>query len=190
MKHFITLISLLLVSLSTYAQNPMFLGFDYQYDGVKKWLTQYDQIKWLSQEANHKIVIEHNQAKVTYMFNQGQLYQIEMCRDFSNKKEGKAAFEGCLRYFKMIATNEMAFTRDEGKHCKIIEKSGKLYDLHLVPAEFPGEEGFQLRLSSRDPKMTPMNQREESDYDLTIMQEHEALTLLQVVLASACGRHL
>lgn len=190
MRPFITFIILTLCYLSSSAQNPLFLGFDYQYDGVKSWLQNYDQVRWVSQEVNQRIVIEHNQATVTYLFNQGQLYQIDMSREFSSKKQGKEAFEGCLRYFKMIATNEVNFARGQGKHCKISEKNGKLYDLKLVPVESLDEALFQLKLSSRDPRLTPMAKREASDFELTIMKEQEALQWLQYALNDQAERYL
>jgi hypothetical protein len=174
MKHFITL-KVFLLSLSMLsAQNPLFLGFDSQYEGVRNRLENNEQVKWLSAENNRRIVIEHNNATLTYLFNQGRLYQIDMCKQFESKKEGKAAFDGVLKYFKMIATNELAFNNRRGKHCRISEKSGKLYDLHLVELEAEPKEGFLLKLTSRDPRLTPMAMREAGDFHLA-MDENRAV---------------
>ncbi|MEL7534736.1 MAG: hypothetical protein AAFN10_25745 [Bacteroidota bacterium] len=162
MKWIITLSFSLLSTIALQAQNPMFCGFESQFGGVLSWLEAKSNLEITEQIPNKSIVVAYNEAVYGYHFNRGILYEIRMQRVFATKKEGKEAYEGCMRYFKMISPKGSEFKNGKGRSCQIREARGRLYDLELHQLE-GGHEVFELILTAKDPRLMPFEEHDPKD---------------------------
>ncbi|MEM6343846.1 MAG: hypothetical protein AAF927_08200 [Bacteroidota bacterium] len=176
MKWIITLAFSALPVLALQAQNPMFCRFESHFGEVLAWLEGKSNIEITEKVANQMILVDYNDAAYGYHFNRGMLYEIQMRRVFATRKEGKEAYEGCMRYFKMISPKGSEFKNGKGRSCQIREARGRLYDLELCQLE-GGHEVFELVLTAKEPRMMPFDEHNPTDsrYSLDEGLTHEYL---------------
>lgn len=167
MKRFITLALCIISVFTMSAQNPMFCGFESQFGGVLDWLEAKPRAEIVEKAANQLILVEYNEASYGYHFNRGILYEIQMRRVFASKKEGKEAYDGCMRYFKMISPKGSEFKNGSGKSCQIREAKGKLYDLVLQQVD-QEHEFYELMLTAREPRLMPLDKHNAQDARLAL----------------------
>jgi len=176
MKLIITLAFGLLSVFTLQAQNPMFCGFEAQFGVVLDWLESKSNIEITELVSNRTIIVDYNDASYGYQFNGGVLYEIKMRRVFASKKEGKEAYNGCMKYFKMISPQGSEFKNGNGKSCQIREAKGRLYDLALQQIE-GGHQVYELLLTAKDPRFMPIDNHNATDTRLSLdeFRTHEYL---------------
>lgn len=145
----------------------MFCSFESQFGGVLGWIQAKPNAQITDLAANQRILVEYHEATYGYLFNSGMLYEIQMRRLFATKKEGKEAYEGCMRYFKMISPQGSEFKNGSGKSCQIREVKGKLYDLVLKQVDSE-HEVYELLLSAKDPRLMPIDNQNPLDDRLAL----------------------
>ncbi|MEO0473722.1 MAG: hypothetical protein AAF206_29185, partial [Bacteroidota bacterium] len=175
MKAAFSLIILALLSSSALSQNPLFVGFEHHYQKLESLLGNFDRVHFLDRQENKQIVVRYNEATVTYQFNRGYLYKIDMAREFTSARQGKEAFEGCMRFFQRIAARQVDFRKKSGRKSCVTAMPDKLYHLSLEEAD----EKCNLVLSSHSPIVTPFFQLSKHDYDLLPSQEKSTSYVLQ-----------
>ena len=165
MKTLLTLSIILTCSLFGKSQNALFVGFDHNYASVEETLRGFERARFHTNVPNKKIVVEYNRAIITYLFNQGQLYKIEMNKRFDTKRQGKEAFDGCLKYFQTISARQLDYSRCPKSITCISSKMGTVYQLRLVPGD-ESTSAFELQLSTNDPFFTPPHEWENYDHQV------------------------
>ena len=175
MKAVFSLFILALLFSPALSQNPLFVGFEHHYGQLESILGDFDRVHFLDRKENKEIVVRYNEATVTYRFNRGYLYKIDMAREFSTSRQGKEAFEGCMRFFQRIAARQLDFRKKSGRKSCVTAMPGKLYHLSLKEED----EKCNLVLSSRSPIITPLLQLSKHDYDLLPSREQSTSYVLR-----------
>ncbi|MEL6132350.1 MAG: hypothetical protein AAFR59_03190, partial [Bacteroidota bacterium] len=147
MKRLIILSAVLFMAVQgIWAQNSLFVEFDYNFYQLQNHLQDVSAIHIVNAQDERELVAEQYGGKFIYSFNRGWLYQTTLQKAFTNKKAGKKALEGCLSYFertKAEVVNVLA-NSSKNKHY-IYRQGGKIYELNYKIDE---KKNASLKLTS------------------------------------------
>lgn len=161
MRNISTFVALCIIGGAAYAQNPMFLSFDYPYKEVQKTLYKIEYLDILFEQDDTKIAARHGNMFATYYFNQGTLYNIELTRNYNKPKKAQEAYDGCMDYFLSTGAVPVEFF-DDGKEKRVVAtRSGKVYRLQMKKVD---AENIDVMLASKFVNLAPLSELHDVDF--------------------------
>jgi len=127
----LTLALLMTLGMGVKAQNLIFLSFDFPFREVQRTLYNVENVQILFEQDDAKIAARHGTMYVTYLFNKGALYLIDINKNYNKQKIADEAYEGCMDYFLSVGAVPVEFFEDESEKRVIATKSGMVYRLGM-----------------------------------------------------------
>lgn len=144
-KLFLLIGTLLFVSLLP-AQNIFFVDFGYRFDDLKQEMETKGCAEILSEEGQERLVVAGLGAEITYHFQAGMLYRIDMVRHLQKRRQALKVFEQAQTYFAGIRAFVVGQPLEEKHHQHFrYHRTGRIFDLEYQT--LPNQE-IQLTLSS------------------------------------------
>ena len=142
------------------AQNLIFLSFDYPYKEVQRTLYNVENLQILFEQDDAKIAARHGNVYVTYLFNKGAIYHIELNKNYNKQKMAEEAYESCMDYFLSVGAVPVEFFEDASDKRVIATKAGMVYRLFLHKN---GELSYDIALSYKIVGSAPIAELEGVD---------------------------
>lgn len=160
------LMSLGFQAASLRAQNLIFLSFDYRYKEVQRTLYNVENLQVLFEQDDAKIAARHGNVYITYLFNKGAMYSIELNKNYNREKSAQEAYESSMDYFLSVGAVPVEFFEDATDKRVIATKSGVVYRLFLHKNN---DASFDIALSYKVVGNAPIAELE--GVDLMVLDE-------------------
>lgn len=158
MKKLYTILPLLLLVSSTFAQNIFFVDYSIDFEAVLQEMEGRNCVEVQESFSDEYLLVSGMGAEVSYQFNEGNLYRIEMVRRFDNRRQAMRVFEESQVYFRSILAVTVGTPVLE-KHYQhvLFGRTGRIYELEyktLINKE------IEIRLVSISTGNMPLHQAE------------------------------
>ncbi|MEM9986495.1 MAG: hypothetical protein AAF804_15490, partial [Bacteroidota bacterium] len=130
----------------------------------------------LESRPSELLVVKAWDATLTYHFNEGWLYQIDMVREFDKRKVGHKVFEESQAYFQAIRAEVLSLDLDDKFHqAALYTQPGRLFELEY---KVLADQRTVVKLSSTSTVNKPLHHHDRKDA-LDWLQKQEQMTALR-----------
>ncbi len=177
MKNFILLLVVLAFFTPTlFGQNVFFVEYSQGYQSVLELVESKSCAKIVENRPSELLVVKAWDATLTYHFNEGWLYQIDMVREFDKRKIGRKVFEESQAYFQAIRAEALTIELENKYHqAALYTQPGRLFEIEY---KVLADQRTVVKLSSTSTVNKPLYHHDRKDA-LDWMQTKQQLTALR-----------